>query len=94
MKVLEKGREQRGWSMEFECTGAGNSGGGCGAKLLVEQDDVYRTCSYARDESTTYYTFMCSECGVQTDIAKTIHLPFTPREMTDGDTELARSRRR
>lgn len=35
MKVLEKGREQRGWSKECRCTGNGNGGGGCNALLLV-----------------------------------------------------------
>jgi hypothetical protein len=40
MKVLEKGP---GWSMEVVCTGRGNGGCGCGAKLLVERGDVYLT---------------------------------------------------
>lgn len=40
MKVLRPGRKQKGWSTEAECTGLGNGGGGCGAKLLVEEDDV------------------------------------------------------
>lgn len=88
MKVLEKGREQKGWSKDFECTGDGNGGGGCGAKLLVEQDDVYMTYSHARDETTGYHTFMCPECGVETDIPSSIRLPFSPRRM--GETEVAR----
>lgn len=68
MKVLEKGRPQKGWSIEAKCTGAGNEGGGCGAKLLVEQADVYRTESHARDETTAYCTFQCPECRVLTDL--------------------------
>ena len=40
MKVLEKGP---GWSMEVRCTGAGNGGCGCGARLLVERGDIYLT---------------------------------------------------
>jgi hypothetical protein len=68
MKVLKKGRQQKGWSQECHCTGEGNGNGGCGAKLLVEQDDLFRTHSSAMGESTYYVTFRCSECGVMTDL--------------------------
>lgn len=68
MKVLKPGRKQRGWSVETTCTGAGNDRGGCGAKLLVEEGDLFKTTSHARDETTTYITFKCSECGVLTDL--------------------------
>ena len=69
MKVLEKGRSQKGWAKEFVCTGLGNGGGGCGAKLLVEQDDLYKTSRSDYIGDTDYYvTFMCLECGVETDI--------------------------
>lgn len=69
MKVFKKGRPQRGWSKEFECTGKGNGGGGCGAKLLVEEGDLLRTGSHCYDGSSDYYvSFICSECGVMTDI--------------------------
>jgi len=68
MKVIKAGRPQKGWAGEFECTGAGNGRGGCSALLLVEEGDLYRTCSNARDEITYYTTFECSECGVETDI--------------------------
>lgn len=69
MKVIKRGRSQRGWSKEFECTGKGNGGGGCGAKLLVSENDLYMTSSSHYDGSTDYYiTFCCSCCGVETDI--------------------------
>jgi hypothetical protein len=70
MKVLMKGRPQRGWSQEFICTGKGNGNGGCGAKLLVEEGDLIRTGCHSYDGSSEYYvTFVCSECGVMTDIS-------------------------
>jgi hypothetical protein len=57
MKIIKKGRAQKGWSKEFKCTG------GCGATLLVEESDLYH------DGSTeTYTTFTCACCGVATDV--------------------------
>lgn len=69
MKVLKKGRAQRGWSQEYICTGKGNGGGGCGAKLLVEFPDLYMTYSSCLGESESHVTFRCVECTVQTDIS-------------------------
>jgi hypothetical protein len=69
MKVLKPGRPQAGWSKEFKCTGGGNGGGGCGAKLLVSEYDLYQTESHHYDGSSDYYmTFCCEQCGVETDI--------------------------
>lgn len=68
MKVLEKGREQSGPAFKAACTGAGNDGGGCGAKLLVEAGDLFETFSHARDETDTYVTFACPDCGTKTDV--------------------------
>lgn len=69
MKVLNPGREQRGWSAEFTCTGKGNGGGGCGAKLLVEFTDLYKTHHYDYGGGhDVFITFTCSCCGVETDI--------------------------
>lgn len=69
MKVIKKGSGQNGWSKEFECTGHGNGDGGCGAILLVEQNDLYKT--YKHDHGgghEVFTTFRCSECSVETDI--------------------------
>jgi hypothetical protein len=68
VKVLKKGRAQKGWATEATCTGSGNGGGGCGAKLLVEEGDLYHTESHCRDETDVYTTFMCPECEVETDL--------------------------
>ena len=86
MKVIEKGRQQKGWSREFNCTGSGNGAGGCGARLLVEQGDVFETKSSHHDGSVdSYATFKCSECGVLTDIPEAGRLPFTPRRRTENE---------
>lgn len=69
MKVIKAGRQQHGWSKEFECTGTGNGGGGCGATLLVEEADLFHTSRSSYDGETDYFvTFKCCSCGVLTDI--------------------------
>ena len=66
MKVLKPGT---GWHIEVVCTGKGNGDGGCGAKLLVEKDDIYKTRSVDRDGfSDNYFTICCIQCGIETDI--------------------------
>lgn len=77
MKTLEKGRKQNGWTQEFECTGKGNRDGGCGATLLVEKGDLFRTESNALHETTSHTTFRCKECGVLTDVVT----PFRVAEL-------------
>lgn len=86
MKILKKGRAQKGWAKEFDCTGSGNGGSGCGAKLLVEQDDVFRTASHHYDGSSEYYnTFKCPCCYVWTDITES--LPFRARQKLARDVQ-------
>ena len=69
MKLLEPGNPQSGWAQEFRCTGKGNGGGGCNAKLLVEQGDIFYTYQSSYDGSRDRFTtFRCNQCGVLTDI--------------------------
>lgn len=72
MKVIKKGRPQKGWSKQYKCTGAGNGGGGCGTILLVSKYDIYQTSMGEIDELDT---FCCCQCGVETDIE---NLPVSP----------------
>lgn len=68
MKVLKKGRAQKGWAKELNCTGSGNGGGGCGALLLVEEADLFQTSKTYMDGETDYFvTFECPSCNVLTD---------------------------
>lgn len=83
MKVLRPGREQKGWSIETKCTGQGNGGGGCGAKLLVEQADVYLTHQHSMGETDTFATFTCAACGVETDLKDMP--PFKPPDKPRPD---------
>ncbi len=64
MKVIEKGTGQKGWAQNHVCSGMGNGMGGCGAKLLVEQGDLFKT---GGDEDSLI-TFECVECGVLTNL--------------------------
>lgn len=83
MKVLKRGRQQKGWAITCHCTGEGNGGGGCGAQLLVEQGDVYMTGrSYFDGSSDTFATFTCQECGCETDVAKGV-----PTRVTQSKAE-------
>lgn len=68
MKVVKEGRPQKGWATEQTCTGAGNGKGGCGAVLLVEEADLFKTSSSCMGEVEHYVTFRCIACGVDTDI--------------------------
>lgn len=68
MRVIKRGRPQQGWAKEFTCTGSGNGDGGCQAKLLVEQGDLFRTQTHCRDETDTYLTFVCPLCKVWMDL--------------------------
>jgi hypothetical protein len=79
MKVIEKGRPQIGWAKEYFCTGKGNGGGGCNAKLLVEQPDLFRTSNHDYAGGVDHYiTFRCCECGVLTDVDDT---PLKPMDL-------------
>ena len=66
MKILEEGS---GWSIEQRCTGRGKGDGGCNSLLLVEVDDIceHTSTDYLGD-SSSYYTFCCPVCGVETVI--------------------------
>lgn len=76
MKVLKEGNGQKSWSTKQTCSGSGNQGGGCGAKLLVEFTDLYYTYSSHYDGSNeTYITFDCPLCNVKTDLSKSVSVP-------------------
>lgn len=73
MKIIEPGRDQKGWAAEFRCTGGGNTGGGCEALLLVEEGDLKAYVSNALHEVTHYVSFDCPSCGVRTDVYNSEH---------------------
>jgi hypothetical protein len=72
MQIVKEGRKQTGWAKHFECSGKGNKGGGCGATLLVEQGDLFKTfvgANYGGDTPEPVATFKCAACGVLTDLS-------------------------
>jgi hypothetical protein len=77
MKIIKEGRKQKGWSIEYTCTGHGNGNGGCGAVLLIEQPDLYKTFTHCRDETDVHVTFTCAGCGVETDLTNTAQPPYS-----------------
>ena len=89
MKVLEKGI---GWNMEVKCTGFGNGGCGCGARLLVERGDIYLTHSYDYGGGhDIYYTIRCPECSVETYLPTSNVPTLIQRELLDRGRSLTRS---
>lgn len=89
MKVLEKGP---GWSMAVKCTGDGNGGCGCGAKLLVERGDIYLTHSYDYGGGhDIFYTIRCPICNVETDMDPSKVPSLIRRELLDDGRRLVRS---
>ena len=58
MEVVEKGKK---WIAKKRCDG---SGYGCGALLLVEEEDIYYDIYGSCDDSYTVYYFKCPECGL------------------------------
>lgn len=70
MKVLEcPTRPPVAWSAKRTCTGSGNGGGGCKAKLLVEAADLFLTREFEREGSgKAHATFRCPLCGKLTDL--------------------------
>lgn len=95
MKILEPGRKQRGYSVEAKCTGHGNGGGGCGAKLLVEQPDMvfYKGSDYPIQRDSAVM-FRCEACGVLTDLPRedwpphSSDLPPYSRAWSKGQREM------
>lgn len=75
MKLIKPGQGQVGWSHEFKCSGKGNGDGGCGAFLLVELPDLFRTFRSFCGETETYVTFQCSECQTHTDLPGFMYPP-------------------
>jgi mevalonate kinase len=86
MKILKPGRKQNGWATKATCTG--NGGGGCGAQLLVEQGDLYRTSSSSLGETDYFVTFRCTACGVETDLKNVpSNIEDTLRDRPRGEAE-------
>ena len=76
MRIIEKVT----WTKEVTCTGAGNSGPGCGSKLEVERADLrfYHGSGYMERHEAV--TFRCPCCGQLTDLPRN-DWPVNPRNL-------------
>lgn len=90
MKVIASGADKASWSDERKCSGGGNGGGGCEAKLLVESADVFITLSKARGETVTHVTFECPVCRVWSDIPNPPGIAFTAAQANGVRTPVAK----
>lgn len=86
MRIIEKGRPQQGWSREEICTGKGNGGGGCGARLLVEQGDLFVTAQIRQRVHPACRRTDCAGSMVGFPIARVFHGAVT----TGSDWRLGR----
>jgi len=80
MRVLSKGRKQKGWARELHCTGMGHGEGGCMAFLLVERADLFRTTQVHQSDQDHFVSFLCPECGVITDM-NAWRTPVSPMDL-------------
>jgi len=81
MKVLRRGSGAKSWSRKATCSGKGNGGGGCRARLLVEKGDLFQTYrSCMGREEDWYVTFQCPECKVLTNIDD-YNVPFIAQDL-------------
>ena len=94
MRILKPGRKQSGWATEETCTGLGNGGGGCEARLLVEQKDLFRTFRHSVDETADYVTFECSSCKVWTDLGQKNRPPYEIVSLLPNATTWADAKKR
>lgn len=77
MEILKTGKEKMPWTKKATCTGKGNGQKGCGAKLLISAGDLYTTFKSDDGETnTSYYTFQCPCCKVETDIGVYGSVPY------------------
>lgn len=75
MEVLEEGKK---WSINYRCNGIGFPGGGCGALLKIEAEDIYaiiknideETDEFMYSKSDYCYTFKCPCCNIETEICE------------------------
>jgi hypothetical protein len=74
MKILE----QKSWTLEVKCTGAGNNTAGCGSVLEIDKSDIRYYPGKSGDPATdgTFFyapeaaVIRCPVCGALTDLDK------------------------
>ncbi len=99
MKIISKVNNNGEYPKQYICTGKGNDGFGCGSTLEITKEDLYKTSHTDYTGDTAYFTtFMCINCGVETDIDARIHdLPNKQtwlnrkRALEDNDKEVIKN---
>jgi len=67
MEVIRPGREQAGWSKEFECVGSRGIAG-CGALLRVTKEDLFKRNEHDISGRHVDTIMTCPCCGAQSVI--------------------------
>jgi hypothetical protein len=67
MEVLEKPKTKKVWACPVVCAGVQDVKLGCGAKLRITEDDLFRVNVGNFGTSRLVAQFQCPECGARTD---------------------------
>jgi hypothetical protein len=68
MQVLEKPKTKEQWSQTVTCDGVNKVREGCGAKLAITEDDLFRVKVGAEGFVQYIAQYQCPECGVRSDL--------------------------
>jgi hypothetical protein len=69
MQVLEKPKTKEMWSQTVSCVGVPNVRPGCGAKLAITEDDLFRIRIGNEGYQRYIAQYQCPECGARSDLA-------------------------
>lgn len=67
MEVLEKPKAKEIWKTTVECNGVTDVKKGCGAKLSISEDDLFRVKVGAVGLEHYVAQYQCPECGARSD---------------------------
>jgi len=81
-------KEDYGRTWRLRCTGKGNGDGGCNRHMLVCKKDLYLTRAGRERGYTTYVTFTCCVCKVETDICAVPDMKCRPKKYLSSQTQL------
>ncbi len=93
-EVLKKGDRDVCLVGDYECTGKGNKGRGCGAILRIRTRDLYQTVCESYDDREYFITFVCPECATETDVKSEHYYNVTGHYRPPGKKEWLKNKKK